>query len=68
MRLHYDANADALYFRFDDSKIVESEEMKPGIIFDLNDRNQVVGLEVLGLKSRGIDLDSLKELTFKASS
>jgi uncharacterized protein YuzE len=68
VKLHYDPKADALYFRFDDSKIVESEEMRPGIIFDLNDRNQVVGLEVLGLKSRGIDVDSLKELTFKVSS
>jgi uncharacterized protein YuzE len=68
MRLHYDPKADALYLRFDDSKIVESEETRPGIILDLNERDQVVGVEVLGLKSRGLDVESLKELSFKILS
>jgi uncharacterized protein YuzE len=36
MRIRYDGKADALYLRLDDSKVVESEELKPGIVLDLN--------------------------------
>jgi uncharacterized protein YuzE len=52
MKVHFDEKLDALYFHLDDSKIVESEEVQPGIIFDFNDQNQVVGIEILQVKSR----------------
>lgn len=52
MRLHVDKDADALYLRLDDSKIVESEEMSPGIVLDFDERNQVVGIEMLYLSKR----------------
>lgn len=52
MRLHYDEKVDALYLRLDDSKIVESEEVRPGIVLDFNAANEVVGIEVLDLKRR----------------
>ena len=32
MRLKVDQQNDSLYFRLDESKIVESEEIKPGVI------------------------------------
>jgi uncharacterized protein YuzE len=44
--------ADALYLRLDESKILESEEVYPGIVLDFNEQNQVVGIEVLQLSSR----------------
>lgn len=52
MRIHYDEKVDALYLRLDSSKIVESDEVKPGIVLDFNAKNQVVGIEVLGFKRR----------------
>lgn len=52
MRIHYDERADALYLRLDDSKIVDSEEVKPGIVLDFNAENEVVGIEVLDLGRR----------------
>jgi uncharacterized protein YuzE len=52
MRLHVDKEADALYLRLDDSKIMESEEVSPGVIVDYNRRNAVVGVEVLYLSKR----------------
>ena len=52
MRMQYDEKADALYLRLDDSKIVESEEVRPGIVFDFNDSREVVGIEVLGVRRR----------------
>ena len=38
-----------LYLRLDDSKIIESEEVSPGVVLDFNERNQVVGIEILNL-------------------
>jgi uncharacterized protein YuzE len=64
MRIRYDEKVDALYLRLDDSKVVESEEVKPGIVLDFNARKQVVGIEVLELKRRvpKSDLKQLKQL------
>jgi uncharacterized protein YuzE len=52
MRLHVDKEADALYLRLDDSKIIESEEIAPGVIVDYDRKNAVVGVEVLHLSRR----------------
>ncbi len=52
MRLHVDNQADALYLRLDDSKIIESEEVAPGVILDYNERKEVVGVEMLHLSKR----------------
>ena len=52
MKLNYDNQADALYLRLDDSKILDSEEVAPGIILDFNEKNQVVGVEMLSLSKR----------------
>ena len=52
MRLHIDKEADALYLRLDDSKILESEEVSPGVILDFNEDKEVVGIEMLHLSKR----------------
>ena len=52
MKLHVDKEADALYLRLDDSKIVESDEVSSGIILDYNEHNEVVGIEILHLSKR----------------
>jgi hypothetical protein len=36
MKVHFDEKSDALYFRLDDSKIIESEEVQPGIMTLMN--------------------------------
>ena len=51
MKMHYDEKSDALYLRLDESKIIESEEVQPGIVLDYNDNKQVVGVEILGLRN-----------------
>jgi len=62
MKLHVDKQADALYLRLDDSKIVESLEVSPGVVLDYNEQNQVVGIEMLNLSTRstGLNLDDLQ--------
>ena len=52
MKLNVDKEADALYLRLDDSPIVESEEVSPGVVLDYNESNEVVGVEMLHLSKR----------------
>ncbi len=52
MKLRIDRGADALYLRLDDAKIVESEQVAPGVIVDFDSKNRVVGLEVLNVSKR----------------
>jgi uncharacterized protein YuzE len=58
MKLHVDRDADALYLRLDDSRIVDSEEVSPGIVLDYSEKDQVVGIEILRVSSRAPDLDT----------
>lgn len=57
MKLHIDKESDALYLRLDDSRIIESEEVSPGVVLDFNERNEVVGIEMLNLSKRSSALD-----------
>jgi len=66
MRMHYDEKVDALYLRLDDSSIVESEGVSPGIVLDFNDEKQVVGIEVLDVKRRVPKAD-LKQLKYEVA-
>lgn len=52
MKLKVDKQNDALYFRLDESSIVESEEVQPGVILDFNAEGNVVGVEILNLSLR----------------
>jgi uncharacterized protein YuzE len=52
MRLKIDKESDALYLRLDETAIVESEEVQPGVILDFNKKGQVVGVEILALSTR----------------
>ena len=65
MKLHVDKKADALYLRLDDSQIVESEEVSPGVVLDYNESNEVVGVEMLHLSKRSSKLD-LSALQFES--
>ena len=49
MRIKIDKDSDALYFRLDENRIVESEEIRPGVILDYDNDNRVIGVEFLGI-------------------
>lgn len=66
MRLRVDKEADALYLTLDDSAIVESEEVSPGVILDYNEANEVVGVELLHLSKRSPGLNA-RELHFETA-
>ena len=52
VKLKVDKDNDALYFRLDESEIVESEEVQPGVILDFDAKGHVVGIELLQLSTR----------------
>ncbi|MBV8142202.1 MAG: DUF2283 domain-containing protein [Verrucomicrobia bacterium] len=64
MKLKVDEKADALYLRLDDSTIIESEEVSPGVVLDFNGDNQVVGVEILNLSKRSPKLN-FRQLQFQ---
>ena len=57
MKLQIDHEADALYLRLDDSRIIESESVSPGVVLDFNENGEVVGVEMLNLSKRIHELD-----------
>jgi len=66
MRLKVDQKNDALHFRLDESAIVDSEEIKPGVILDYDANDNVVGIEILGLSKR-VPVQMLKSLQFETA-
>jgi len=64
MRLKVDKENDTLYFRLDESAIVESEEIQPGIVLDFDAHERVVGIEILQLSNR-IAPEQLRVLQFE---
>jgi len=66
MKLKVDEKNDVLYLRLAESKIVESEEVQPGVILDFDANNNVIGIELLGV-SRRVAPDTLKNLQFETA-
>ena len=52
VKFEYDADADAAYLKIGRGKVVESEEVEPGLIVDLGADDQVVGVEILRFTRR----------------
>lgn len=62
MRVKHDAEVDAVYVRFADGAVVESEEVRPGVVLDFDADGKLVALEILNASERlsgGVDFGSL---------
>jgi len=66
MRIRVDRKNDVLYFRLDESRIVESEEIQPGVILDYDKNDKVVGIEFLSISSRA-SKDELSSILFNTA-
>jgi len=64
MRLKVDKESDTLYLRLDESKVAESEEVRPGVILDFDRDGRVVGVEFLEISSRA-SWEELSSLQFQ---
>lgn len=62
MKISYDKDTDSIYFLISESStVVDSDEVRPGIIFDLDAQNQVVGIEIIGAGKR-VSAEELKKI------
>jgi uncharacterized protein YuzE len=52
MKIDHDQAANAAYTRRFEGKVIDSEEVAPGIVYDYDDADRVVGIEILGVKQR----------------
>ena len=52
MKIDYDRAANAAYIRRFEGKVMDSEEVAPGIVYDYDEADRVVGIEILGVKQR----------------
>ena len=47
MKTIYDSQSDALYVRFAEAPIVESEEVADGVVLDFDSEGRIVAIELL---------------------
>jgi uncharacterized protein YuzE len=62
MRLQYDPKADAIYIRLIAGTVTESDEMRPGVVFDFDADGRVLGIEMLDVSKR---TDNPRELAME---
>ena len=60
MKVTYDQEVDILRIILNDTDIDESDEDKPGIIIDYDERGNIVGMEILDASTRITDPRSLE--------
>lgn len=60
MKIESDPEVDALYVRLTDKKIIESEQVQPGIVLDFVANGEVVAVEVLNASKRETPATPLK--------
>ncbi len=52
MKIEYDPKADAMYIRLIAGTVVESDEVRPGVVFDFDAAGRVLGIEMLDVSQR----------------
>jgi len=57
MKIQYDNETDSIYVKFSDDIIVESEEKSDGSIVDFNDKDEIVAVEILNVKTNSHEID-----------
>jgi uncharacterized protein YuzE len=60
MKIKYDKETDVIYIKFSDRHISESDENKPGIIFDYDKSGKIVAIEVTGASKKMDHLNSVE--------
>lgn len=62
MNIQYDQQIDAAYLTLETAKIFDSEEIQPNVVFDYDESDRVVGIELLSVKRNISNLLQLQKL------
>ena len=62
MNFSFDKIANALYIRFSSEKILNSDEIAEGIIFDYGKNENIIGVEILNFTNRKLNLNDLVQM------
>jgi uncharacterized protein YuzE len=62
MKIEYDRRADAMYIRLRAGTVVESDEVRPGVVLDFDADGKVLGIEMLDVSER---TDNPRELAME---
>jgi len=62
MKIEYDQKADAMYIRLLAGTVAESDEVRPGVVFDFDAAGRVLGIEMLDVSKR---TDNPRELAME---
>ena len=62
MKIEYDPKADAMYIRLIVGTVVDSDEVRPGVVFDFDAEGRVLGIEMLDVSLR---TDNPRELAME---
>ena len=62
MKIEYDPKADAMYIRLAAGEVVDSDEVRPGVVLDFDAQGRVLGIEMLDVSSR---TDNPREMAFE---
>ncbi|MBF0564908.1 MAG: DUF2283 domain-containing protein [Nitrospirae bacterium] len=60
MKITYNSEVDVLQIVFSNTPVEESDEEKPGIIFDFDKKGNIVGIEILDASHRIENPDSIE--------
>jgi uncharacterized protein YuzE len=62
MKVEYDPKADSMYIRLIAGTVVDSDEVRPGVVFDFDAQGRVLGIEMLDVSLR---TDNPRELAME---
>ena len=52
MKIDFVPQGDIAYLQLDNAKIVDSEEVLPGVVFDFDECGSIVGVKLLAVKKK----------------
>jgi uncharacterized protein YuzE len=67
MKLHYDRETDSLYIDLNARPSVDSREVQDGVVIDLDDKGQIVGIDIQHA-SQVMDLATLETESLPTAS
>jgi uncharacterized protein YuzE len=62
MKVHFDPETDAMYVTFSELEVVRTDEVRPGILFDMDASGRIVAIEVLHA-SRALAVNDIASLS-----